>query len=647
MKLFRISFIVLLAMGMTLAFTLSAHALEIHNAPASGPAAQPHMIYFATSGLAPGIPITITGNRVNNGGNTNPFTVYFTSPGPSGSTPTLPGSDVVYFNGFQNQYILGTTVYTLVDIFPTSPFTAGLSGETTTVVANYTSCAKLVITGQPVSTTVMAGASATFSVTLADDSSASYQWYKGGSAISGANDSQYTVDPAAVSDSGSYYVVITSPCETLQSDPADLTVTQSPQTIDFTQPASPAVYNTSFTVSPSASSGLTVSVQASGGCTINAGQVTMTSGTTDCTLTASQAGDENYLAADDVVRVVAAAKADQSIDFPQPASPAVYNTSFTVSPSASSNLTVSMQASGGCTINTGQVTMTSGTTDCTLTASQAGDENYLAADDVVRVVAAAKADQSIDFPQPASPAQYNTSFMINPSASSSLMVSVQASGGCTIDAGQVTMTSSTTDCTLTASQVGDGNYNAATDVVRVVSAAKADQSIDFPQPASPAEYNTSFAISPSASSGLTVTVQTSGGCTINAGQVTMTSGTQDCTLTASQAGDENYLTAEDVVRVVTAVKASQAIDFPQPPSSAPEGASFLVNPTADSGLPVGLTVSGSCTAAGYQVTITQPTGTCTLTASQVGDTNYSPAEPVVHTVQALPSVHYLYFPVIH
>jgi hypothetical protein len=525
MKLFRISSVVLLALGLTLAFTLSARAFEIQTAPALGPSAQPHWVKFATTGLAAGVPITITGDRVNNGGNTVPFTVSFNSPGPSASMTTQPGSDIIYFDGFQNQYILANTVYTLVNISPTSPFTAGVSGATTTVIATYTSCAQLVITNQPVSTTVMVGASATFSVTLADDSSASYQWYKGNSAISGANGSQYTINSAVVSDSGTYYVVITSPCETLQSNPADLTVTQSPQTINFPQPASPAEYNTSFAVSPSASSGLPVSVQASGGCTINAGQVTMTSGTQDCTLTASQAGDQDYLPAADVVRVVAAAKADQTINFPQPTSPAEYNTSFAVSPSASSGLPVSVQASGGCTINAGQVTMTSGTLDCTLTASQGGDGNYNPAADVVRVVTAAKADQTIDFPQPASPAGYNTSFTVNPSASSGLPVSVQASGGCTINAGQVTMTSSTLDCTLTASQAGDQDYLPAAEVVRVVAALKADQTIDFPQPASPAEYNTSFAVSPSASSGLPVSVQASGGCTINAGQVTMTSGT--------------------------------------------------------------------------------------------------------------------------
>jgi hypothetical protein len=480
MKLFRISFVTLLALGMTLAFTLSAHAFEIQSAPALAPSAQPHRVDFATSGLAAGIPITITGDRINNGGHSSPFTVSFYSPGPSASITAQPGSDIVYFNGFQNQYILLDTVYTLVNVFPTSPFTTGLSGETTAVVATYISCSRLIITSQPVSTTVMVGASATFSVTLADDSSASYQWYKDNSAINGANSSQYIINTPVVGDSGTYYVVISSLCETLQSNPADLTVTKSPQTIDFPQPASPAEYNTSFTVSPSASSSLAVSVQASGGCTIDAGQVTMTSGTQDCTLTASQAGDANYNPASDVEWVVAATKASQTIDFPQPASPAEYNTSFTVSPSASSGLTVGIQAAGGCTIDAGQVTMTSGAQDCTLTASQAGDENYLPADDVAWEVAAAKADQTIDFAQPPSSAREGTSFLVNPTADSGLPVSLTASGSCTVAGYLVIMTQPAGVCTLTASQDGNMNYNPAVPVVHAVQALPSVHYLYFP-----------------------------------------------------------------------------------------------------------------------------------------------------------------------
>ncbi len=143
-------------------------------------------------------------------------------------------------------------------------------------------------------------------------------------------------------------------------------VGSTPQTITFTQPTSPAAYGATFTVSPTSTSGLPVSVAASGGCTISGSTVTMTSGTTDCTLVASQSGDGTYAPAPNVTRTVSAAKASQTITLAQPTTPATYGTSFSVSATSSSGLAVTIGASGGCTISGSTVTMTSGTIDCVL-----------------------------------------------------------------------------------------------------------------------------------------------------------------------------------------------------------------------------------------------------------------------------------------
>src|SRR5208337_1487289 len=156
-------------------------------------------------------------------------------------------------------------------------------------------------------------------------------------------------------------------------------------------------YNTSFSVVPTASSGLTVSVAAGGVCSISGATVTMTSGTGTCTLTASQAGNSSYSAATAVIQTVTAQLAAQTITFAAPASPATYNTSFGVAPTASSGLTVSVAASGVCSISGATVTMTSGTGTCTLTASQGGNSNYSAAANVVQTVAAQKATPKVTF----------------------------------------------------------------------------------------------------------------------------------------------------------------------------------------------------------------------------------------------------------
>jgi hypothetical protein len=454
--------------------------------------------------------------------------------------------------------------------------------------------------------------------------------------IPGANSSSYTISSVGWLDHrDSFDVVVTNDCSSVQSEAATLTVTRKSQEINFSQPATPKAYQASFGVSATSTSGLPVYFSVMGGCSLTGSTVTMTSGTTACVITASQCGNIEYSAAPDVVRTVNAAKLDQAIDFSEPASPQTYGDKFSVSPISDSGLAVNVNASGSCSYAAGEVTMTRGTGNCTLTASQAGDENYNPASDVSWTVTAAKASQSINFAAPVSPAAYGSQFAVNPSASSGLAVNLAASGGCTKSDLDITMTSSTQACTLTASQAGDDNYSAATDVTWTVAAAKAGQAITFAAPSSPAAYRSQFTVNPSASSGLAVTLAASGGCTKAGSLVTMTSSTQACTLTASQAGDDNYNPAADVTRTVEAAKADQTITFAAPASPQTYGAQFSVSPTATSNLVVNMDASGSCTYAAGTVTMTSGTGDCTLTASQTGDANYNPAPNITWTVAAV------------
>src|SRR6266568_764083 len=234
------------------------------------------------------------------------------------------------------------------------------------------------------------------------------------------------------------------------------------QTITFTGAPANAVYNSTFSVTASASSGLTVTLGASGSCSISGSTVTMTSGTGICLLTADQPGDSNYNAATQATQSTTAVKANQTITVstPAPAS-AVYNTSFTVAATASSSLAVSYSSSGVCSNVGATFTMTSGTGTCTVKFDQAGDSNYNAATETTESVTAQKANQTITVstPAPAS-AVYNTSFTVAPTASSSLAVSYSSSGVCSNVGATFTMTSGTGTCTVKFDQAGDSNYNA-------------------------------------------------------------------------------------------------------------------------------------------------------------------------------------------
>lgn len=435
-------------------------------------AAPPHFVYFETDGLPAGVSITITGTHTNPGGHVRNYSLTFTSPGPSAAITDDPGTTFTY-SGFPASIEVDGQIYNLVTTTPESPFTVGASGGSTTVLATYASaCSTPEITAQPASQTVVYASPVTFTVSATGGDPLAYQWYKDGNPIQGATASEYSIVAVSMADAGVYQVVVSNTCGSTPSEEATLTVNRADQTITFEQPPSPVTYGTTFSVNPSASSGLPVTLTAAGGCSNDGYNVTMTSGTMTCTLTASQAGDLNYNPAADVVHTVQAAKADQVISFTPPASPAVYGTSFPLEVSANSGLPVTLETTGVCTLDGDLVRMTSGSGICTITASQAGDDDYEPAEPVERVVEAARAEQTITFDQPPSPQPNGAVFTVSPSASSGLPVSLSAAGSCSLDGYTVTMTMSVGACWLTASQPGDDNYMPASDVLRVVDTAE-------------------------------------------------------------------------------------------------------------------------------------------------------------------------------
>lgn len=87
------------------------------------------------------------------------------------------------------------------------------------------STAAPVITSQPQNVNAAIGNSATFSVIAAGTAPLAYQWYRNGSAISGATSSSHTVPNIAATDSGTTFQVrITNSAGTTWSDTATLTV---------------------------------------------------------------------------------------------------------------------------------------------------------------------------------------------------------------------------------------------------------------------------------------------------------------------------------------------------------------------------------------------------------------------------------------
>jgi hypothetical protein len=147
-------------------------------------------------------------------------------------------------------------------------------------------------------------------------------------------------------------------------------------------------------------------------------------------------------------------------------------------------------------------------------------------------------------------------------------------------------------------------------------------------------YGDSFTVAAEASSGLPVSFAAAGNCSV-AGFLVTTTGAGSCTITASQAGGSGYLPAPDVQQTFTIAKADQAITFNALADKFVGDAAFTVSATSTSSLPVSFAATaGDCTVTGNTVTLSTPAtlpGTCTITASQVGDVNFNAATPVPQT----------------
>lgn len=81
------------------------------------------------------------------------------------------------------------------------------------------------VTAAPASQTVAVGSPVTFSVTATGDGPLSYQWLKDDQDINGATSPSFSIAAAALTDAGSYRVLVSNTGGNILSDPAVLTVT--------------------------------------------------------------------------------------------------------------------------------------------------------------------------------------------------------------------------------------------------------------------------------------------------------------------------------------------------------------------------------------------------------------------------------------
>ncbi|WP_099608236.1 choice-of-anchor U domain-containing protein [Vibrio coralliilyticus] len=156
------------------------------------------------------------------------------------------------------------------------------------------------------------------------------------------------------------------------------------------------------------------------------------------------------------------------------------------------------------------------------------------------------------------------------------------------------------------------------------------QTIDFTLTGSYDVGDTRFAISATATSGLTVSFASStpSVCTISGPYVAI-GATGTCTIVASQAGDGTYDPAPDVSQSTTIAKDTQSILFPNPGPQNLADSSLTLSAVTTANLSVtfGSNTTSVCTVSGTTLSFVA-SGLCTVYADQAGDSNNNAANRV-------------------
>ena len=352
-------------------------------------------------------------------------------------------------------------------------------------------------------------------------------------------------------------------------------------------------------------------------------------------LTAAYGGDSATAASSSNTVALTVTPSSQTITFGVLSNKALGFAPFTLSATASSSLAVDFTSTTlpVCTVSGGIVTLIAGGT-CTIQAMQAGNANYAAAPPLSQHFSVTLGSQAITFgvlpDQPLGTAPFD----LTATATSGLDVSFVSTTlpVCTVSGATVTLLS-VGACTIQASQAGDSSYATAPLVSRQFKVTPAIQTIAFGALLDQIFGTAPLSLTATSSSGLTVTFTstTLSVCTISGVTLKLlTAGA--CTIRASQAGNSNFASAAPVIQSFNVNPELQSITFGALPDQPFKTATFTVSATASSTLAVGFSSATPlvCTVAVATVTLVS-VGSCTIEASQAGNSAYAPATPVEQT----------------
>jgi len=414
-----------------------------------------------------------------------------------------------------------------------------------------------------------------------------------------------------------------------------LTVDKAGQTISFAALANKTYGDGDFNLNATGgASGNVVTYSSSNPlvATVSGNMVTIV-GVGSTTITASQVGNANYDAAADVPQTLAVDKAGQTISFAALANKTYGDADFSLNATGgASGNTVTYSSSNPlvATVSGNTVTIV-GAGSTTITASQLGNANYNAATDVPQSLTVGKVGQTISFAALANKTYGDADFSLNATGGASGNTVTYSSSNlsvATVSGNTVTIVGAGST-TITASQVGNANYDAAADVPQTLTVDKAGQTISFAALISKTYGDVDFNLTATGgASGNALTYSSSNPlvATVSGNTVTIV-GAGSTTITASQVGNANYNAAADIPQTLTVDKATQSITFASLDPKTTASPDFALVANSSSGLSLNFSSSNSSVATVYQnggvwMVKINGSGTTDIIASQSGDGNY-------------------------
>jgi hypothetical protein len=299
------------------------------------------------------------------------------------------------------------------------------------------------------------------------------------------------------------------------------------QTITFDAIADREFTNVPFGVLATASSNLPVTITVtSGNASINGQTLTLT-GIGDITLTATQAGNNEFLAATPVSRTFKVIKATPSINFAAITDRAWNSGSFGISVSGTTGqptVAVTQGQTIATLVNNNTVNLNAAVGQVTITASLAETPTYNAVS-VSRSFAVTKANQQINFPS-LFVLRAGTTETLQATASSNLPITYTVvSGNATVTGNTLNVTNAAAPIVVSASQAGNDLWNAATTVTQTIQVLKVEQTVSLNASVSPTiSLGQSQTVNVTSSSNLPITIRViTGTATINGLTITPTS----------------------------------------------------------------------------------------------------------------------------